>query len=128
MDDILQSLRADVDNQQSDDGYFSLGLLIEQERPGLPYNIGLCRDEIEDPGCLYIEADDQIHGFTTTQARCAFDWNVLVIEWNVLVIELLDDHVFHWSGSKVVRISVPDEQVQEVAACVPCMFPGIGGQ
>lgn len=121
MDDILQSLRADVDNQQSDYGYFSLGLLIEQERPGLPYNIGLCRDEIEAPGCLYIEADDQIHGFTTTQARYAFDGNVLVIE-------LLDDHVFHWSGSKAVRISVPEEQVQEVAACVACMFSGIGGQ
>lgn len=121
MDDILKSLRADVDNQESDDGYFSLGFLIEQERAGLPYNIGLCRDEIEDPGCLYIEAEDQIHGFTTKRARYA-------IHENVLAIELLDDHVFHWSGSKVVRIIVPEGQAQEVAACVASMFSGIGDQ
>ncbi|TYD32336.1 hypothetical protein CEK63_18490 [Xanthomonas sontii] len=121
VDDILKSLRVDVDNQESDDGYFSLGFLIDQEHAGLPYNIGLCRDEIEDPGCLYIEVDDQIHGFATRRARYAFNGNVLAIE-------LLDDHVFHWTGSKVVKIIVPEGQAQQVAACVASMFSGIGGQ
>ena len=75
----------------------------------------MCRDEVESPGDIYIETDDQIHGFHTTNATYA-------IINQVLTICLNDNNVFYWNGSKTIKIYICDERLNDASKCLKRIF------
>lgn len=109
-------IRVDVDNGDTDESYFSLGFVFGHTAAVVPHNIGLCRDELEgDPGSIYIEADDQVHGFTTKAAKYSIDAGVLTIT-------LLDENFFYWDESKVVNIKISSEDAGAIEGCMSNIF------
>lgn len=115
MVDILKASEIYLDNEESDDGYYSAGFLIDKKEAGAPNNVGFCRDEVEDPGWIYVEADDQIYGFKTKRIKFSF-------EDSVLIVELLDGNKFYWNNGKILKILIPDSRIKEVADCLSCIF------
>ncbi len=114
MSEILKSSEIYIDNQESDDGYYSIGFLIDRKEAGEPNNIGFCRDDLEDPGWIYVEADDQIHGFKTKSITFSF-------EGLILSVELLDDNKFYWNGEKSFKISILEDKLRDVEEFLECM-------
>ncbi|EAZ0459790.1 hypothetical protein QWQ33_003962 [Salmonella enterica] len=116
MNKIYIPIRTDIDNEDSDDGYFSLGFVFNYDDDIIPHNIGLCRDELEgEPDSIYIEADDQIYGFRTKKAKYS-------ISDNLLTLTLLDENVFYWDKSKIINIKIDKNEVDEIEECLKSIF------
>ena len=115
MSEILKSSEIFLDNQESDDGYYSAGFLIDRKEAGEPNNNGFCRDDLEDPGWIYVEADDQIYGYKTKSIKFNF-------EGSVLSVDLIDNNKFHWNGGKSFKILIPEDKIRDVEECLGCMF------
>ena len=108
-------IHVEVDNEDSDDGFFSIGFVFNYDPTQAPHNLGLCRDASENPDNIYFEPDDQIHGFNTQKARFSIDGSILELE-------LLDQNVFYWDSSKIIRIAIPDDQIDDVKQCLISIF------
>ncbi|WP_081025923.1 hypothetical protein [Ralstonia solanacearum] len=115
MSHVLRPIEVLVDDESDDDGFFSVVFTFNFDVSCIPHNIGLCRDEFEDPGVVYIEPDDQIHGFKTQNV--SFSINDLILS-----ISLLDENRFYWDGSKEVRIQIDPEDLVEVEKCMRKIF------
>lgn len=116
MNKIYIPIRMDIDNEDSDDGYFSLGFVFNYDDKTIPHNIGLCRDKLEGgPDYIYIEADDQIYGFRTKKAKYS-------IGNNILTLTLLDENVFYWDKSKTVNIKIDEHEIDEIEECLKSIF------
>ncbi|WP_081025766.1 hypothetical protein [Ralstonia solanacearum] len=115
MSNVLRPIEVLVDDEGSDDGFFSVGFTFNSDVSCIPHNIGLCRDEFEDPGVVYIEPDDQIHGFKTKHA--SFSINDFILR-----ISLLDENRFYWDGSKEVSMQIDPENLVGVEKCMRKIF------
>lgn len=104
-----------IDNEESDDGFFSVGFIFNYDPATIPHNIALCRDTIEDPTTIYIEPDDQIYGFSTRSARFS-------LNNSILTLEILDKNTFYWNGSKVVNIEISSDQRDIINQCLARIF------
>ncbi|MBF7091910.1 hypothetical protein IUY40_10200 [Flavobacterium sp. ALJ2] len=111
-------IQIDIDNEESDDRFFSLGFTFNFDSNIIPHNIGFCRDFIENPNFIYIEADDQIHGFNTK----AVSYN---IEKFILTLTLLDKNKFYWDGSKSISIELDESNIGDVILCLKFIFDGL---
>lgn len=111
MGKIYKPIQIEIDNEESDDGFYSIGFIFNFDPNIVPHNIGLCRDAMENPENIYVEADDQIHGFYTQST--SYD-----IQGTQLTILLNDDKDFYWNHSKSIVIEIPMEQVEEVENCL----------
>ncbi|NIE78606.1 hypothetical protein F3J45_29730 [Pantoea sp. Ap-967] len=116
MNKLYVPIRIDIDNENSDDGYFSLGFVFDHDDKITPHNIGLCRNEQEgEANSIYIEADDQIYGFTTNKAGYS-------INNNILTLTLLDSNFFYWDKSKTISIKINEEEIDEIEKCLISIF------
>lgn len=115
VNEIYKPIQIDIDNEVSDDGFFSLGFTFNFDNSIVPHNIGICRDVIENPGFLYIEPDDQVYGFNTKEARCSIDGCVLTLT-------LLDNNKFYWNGSKSISIELDENNIDDVMLCLNSIF------
>ncbi len=115
---IYKPIQIDIDNEESDDRFFSLGFTFNFDSNTIPHNIGVCRDFIENPSFIYIEADDQIHGFNTKTAS----YN---IENFILTLTLLDKNKFYWDSSKSVSIELDESNIKDITLCLKSIFDGL---
>jgi hypothetical protein len=113
---IHQPVAIDIDHEESDEGFFSLRFTFGDDA-GIPRHIAICRDLVdsEPPYPLYIEADDQIHGFYTAHAQYAMNGTVLTLT-------LLDDNRFYWDDSQSTRIDIDPDRLEEVTSCLRELF------
>lgn len=118
MKKIYKPIQIEIDNEESDDGFFSLGFVFNFDIDVVPHNIGMCRDFIENPDSLYIEADDQIYGFNTKNIKYH-------IEDFILKVILEDENKFYWDGSKSILIELNKDKIAEVVSCLESMFDGL---
>lgn len=109
-----------IDNEDFDDGFYNLGFVMNREVGVLPHHVGLCRDFIEEPDYVYIEADDQIYGFLTNQISYE-------IKGTLLTITLLDEHVFYWNKEKTFTVEFDIINSKEIKHCleVMCNFESV---
>jgi len=116
MSKIYTPIEADIDNEDSDDGYFSLGFIFNYDNNIIPHYMGLCRDELEgEPNTIYIETDDQIYGFKTKKAEYS-------INNGILTITLLDENFFYWDKSKVINIKIDQNEIDVIEKCLESIF------
>jgi len=114
-------IEIEIDNEDSDDGVFSLLLQFNYDVNVVPHYIVLGRDELEsdDPNSIYVETDDQIHGFHTKNIKYS-------INDNILSFLLLDEHVFYWDSSREINIKIDENKIDEIKECLESMFKPIG--
>ena len=104
-----------IDNDDEEDGFYSIGFFFNPESDNAPKHLGLCRDIEENPDEVYIEADDQIYGFHTQSA--SFE-----MHGTVLTISLADDNRFYWSDLATVDIDIPQEDINSILSCLRSIF------
>lgn len=102
----MKATEVRVDSEFEADGLFGVTLWVDCTPPGY---VSICRDELEKPDSIYVEAQDQKYGFATDQILLQWRNSTLVIQhpegapWR-----------FHWSVDDVVEIDIPESDVQEV--------------
>ena len=115
MEKILNPIEVAIDNEDSDDGFFSVGFILNYDVEQVPHNIGLCRDVYENPDSIYVEPDDQIYGFRTRNAT-------FTVDDLILTISLHDENKFYWDGSKSVKIKLDPKKKADAVACLRRIF------
>lgn len=112
---VYNPIEVEVDNEDSDDGFFSIGFIFNYDENTKPHNVGLCRDAIEDPTKIYIEADDQIYGFYTKNAQ-------FFLDGSILNLKLLDQNIFYWDKSQTFFVELPIEKIEAIKQCLSSIF------
>lgn len=118
MKKIYKPIQIEIDNEESDDGFLSLGFIFNYDTHVVPHYISICRDFIENPDFLYLETDDQIYGFYTKNIKYH-------IEGFILKVTLEDKNKFYWSDSKSILIELNKNKITEVISCLESMFNGL---
>ena len=105
-----------VDNQNSDDGFFSIGFIFGVG--GIPYNLGFCLDTLESPSNIYVEPDDQKYGFSVKEL--SFTKNE-----DIICFKLGTGGVFYWDKSNEICIKIPESDIDSVISCIEDMLKNL---
>lgn len=96
----MKTLKVQVDKDVEDDGLYVVTLWVDLTPPRY---ISISRDAYEEPGVMYIEAQDQIYGKKTTNLRYSISDSILR-----LYFLSGSGEVFHWNNSLEVLIKIND--------------------
>jgi hypothetical protein len=107
----MKPVRIQFDTDFADDGLYSITFWFQNSE--VPSYVSLAKDEIEDPECSYIEAEDQKYGFKAT------DLSYTIIDDTLgLSFSADSDNRFFWNKSKYIEIEIPVHELKNVELCL----------
>lgn len=110
----LNAIKLLRDIEYEDDGLFCVTIWVNETPPRY---ISISLDEIERPGELYFEAEDQKYGVYTRSLVCNFCGSSLTLISTSEVANL-----FHWTTDREIRIGMKSIDLQDAKQIIDKIF------
>ncbi len=104
-----------LDTEGADQGVFTMVFTFNFSSNTPPRSLLLTRGPEDPVGSVWIQPDDEEHGFLATDVA----WSV---DGLLLTITLTDDHRFYWDGSRAMTIELMESRVYGVTSCLGSIF------
>lgn len=112
---ILSPIDIFMDNEVATPDLFTIAFIFSFSTTESPKSLLLSRGPGQEPGQIWVEADDPEHGFHATGVR----WKV---DGLLLTIELTDGNTFHWNGGTTVTVELMESRARGVNSCLGQIF------